>query len=116
MNFEVRLFVNYQAAHYHHMPANSGTLLIAQDPMIRKRALQLLVFFSTTALNKNAGFMLKVLEHILLTWPTLDPEHRAYNDAVKELQSESMVELQRLAAEMPDHLLVRQNVSATSVE
>jgi len=75
--------------------------------MIRKRSLQLLVFFSTTALNKDAGFMLKVLEHILMTWPNLDAENRAYNDAVKELQSESMVELQRLAAEMPDHLLVR---------
>ncbi|KAG6041835.1 hypothetical protein E4U41_001306 [Claviceps citrina] len=76
-----------------------------EDPMIRKRVLQLLVFFSTTALKKNAGFMLKVLEHILITWPTLDPENQAYNDAVKELQSESMVELHRLASEMPDHLL-----------
>ncbi|KAG5920720.1 hypothetical protein E4U42_006095 [Claviceps africana] len=76
-----------------------------EDPIIRKRSLQLLVFFSTTALNKNTRFILKVLEHILLTWPNLDSEHRAYNDAVKELQNESMVELQRLAAEMPDHLL-----------
>lgn len=74
--------------------------------MIRKRVLQLLVYFSTTALNKNAPFMLKVLEHILVTWPTLQPEHRAYNDAIKELQGESMIELQRLASEMPDHLLV----------
>ncbi|KAI9147868.1 Armadillo-type fold domain containing [Paramyrothecium foliicola] len=76
-----------------------------EDPLIRKRTLQLLVYFSTTALNKNAGFMLKVLEHILMTWPTLQPEHRAYNDAIKELQGESMIELQRLASEMPDHLL-----------
>jgi exportin-5 len=51
--------------------------------------------------------MLKVLEHILLTWPTLRPEHRAYNDSIKDLQAESMVELQRLASKMPDHLLVR---------
>lgn len=77
-----------------------------QDPTIRKRTLQLLVFFSTTALNKNAGFMLKVLEHILMTWPTVEPDYRAFNDAIKDLQSESMVELQRLASEMPDHLLV----------
>ena len=62
--------------------------------------------FSTTALNKNVGFMLKVLEHILLTWPALEPEYRAYNDAIKDLQGESMIELQRLASEMPDHLLV----------
>lgn len=50
--------------------------------------------------------MLKVLEHILLTWPALEPEYRAYNDAIKDLQGESMIELQRLASEMPDHLLV----------
>jgi hypothetical protein len=50
--------------------------------------------------------MLKVLEHILFTWPALEPEFRAYNDAIKDLQGESMVELQRLASEMPDHLLV----------
>ncbi|KJZ72390.1 hypothetical protein HIM_08193 [Hirsutella minnesotensis 3608] len=75
------------------------------DPMMRKRTLQLLVHFSTTALNKNKDFMLKVLEHILLTWPGTEPEYRAFNDAVKDLQSESVIELQRLAAEMPDHLL-----------
>lgn len=50
--------------------------------------------------------MLKVLEHILMTWPTLEPEYRAFNDAIKDLQGESMIELQRLASEMPDHLLV----------
>jgi exportin-5 len=76
-----------------------------EDPQIRKRVLQLLVAFSTTALDKRAPFMLKVLEHILMTWPTLHPEYRAYNEAVKDLQSESMVELQRLAVKMPDHLL-----------
>ncbi|KAH7325108.1 armadillo-type protein [Stachybotrys elegans] len=76
-----------------------------EDPLIRKRTLQLLVYFSTTALNHNAGFMLKVLEHILLTWPALEPEYRNFNDAIKDLQGESMVELQRLASEMPDHLL-----------
>lgn len=75
--------------------------------MIRKRTLQLLVYFSTTALKHNTDFMLKVLEHILMTWPTVEPDYRAYNDAIKDLQSESMVELQRLASEMPDHLLVR---------
>ncbi|UNI17362.1 karyopherin [Purpureocillium takamizusanense] len=76
-----------------------------EDPLIRKRKLQLLVYFSTTALNKNTDVMLKVLEHILVTWPNLEPEFRAFNDAVKDLQGESMIELQRLAAEMPDHLL-----------
>ena len=77
-----------------------------EDPQIRKRVLQLLVAFSTTALDNNANLMLRVLEHILMTWPALQPENRAYNDAIKDLQAESMVELQRLAAKMPDHLLV----------
>ncbi|KAF9873604.1 hypothetical protein CkaCkLH20_09063 [Colletotrichum karsti] len=76
-----------------------------EDPLIRKRVLQLLVAFSTTALDKNPGFMLKVLEHILMTWPAPQPEHRAYNEAIKDFQSESMVELQRLASKVPDHLL-----------
>ncbi|KAL7932413.1 armadillo-type protein [Trichoderma chlorosporum] len=76
-----------------------------EDPLIRKRTLQLLVYFSTNALNKNANFMLKVLEHIILTWPVLEPEHPAYNDAIKDFQVESMVELHRLAIGMPDHLL-----------
>ncbi|RYP30079.1 hypothetical protein DL767_006430 [Monosporascus sp. MG133] len=76
-----------------------------EDPLIRKRILQLLVAFSTTALDRNPAFMLKVLEHILVTWPATNPEHRAYSDAIKELQSESLAELQRLAAKMPDHLL-----------
>ncbi|PTB44737.1 uncharacterized protein TrAFT101_003280 [Trichoderma asperellum] len=76
-----------------------------EDPLIRKRTLQLLVYFSTNALNKNANFMLKVLEHIILTWPVLEPEYRAYNDAIKDFQVESMLELHRLAVGMPDHLL-----------
>lgn len=82
------------------------TSAVVQDPLIRKRKLQLLGYFSTTALHKNTGIMLKVLEHILMTWPALEPEHRAFNDAVKDLQGESMMELQRMAAEVPDHLLV----------
>ncbi|KAG9250164.1 armadillo-type protein [Emericellopsis atlantica] len=75
------------------------------DPVIRKRCLQLLVYFSTTALSNQTDFMLKVLEHILMTWPNPEPEYKAFNEAVKDLQGESMVELQRLASEMPDHLI-----------
>ncbi|GAP89848.1 putative nuclear import and export protein [Rosellinia necatrix] len=76
-----------------------------EDPLIRKRILQLLVAFSTSVLNKNPSFMLKVLEHILVTWPATHPDYKVYSDAIKDLQGESMVELQRLAAKMPDHLL-----------
>lgn len=62
------------------------------------------------ALDRIPGFMLKVLEHILVTWPATHPDYRVYTDAIKELQAESMVELQRLAAKMPDHLLVRTHI------
>ena len=93
----------FHCAYPHLEPPANGE---AKDPVIRKRTLQLLVYFSTTVLNEHTGFMLKVLEHILVTWPALEPEYRAFNDAIKDLQSESMNELQRLASEMPDHLLV----------
>ncbi|CAK7566974.1 MAG: karyopherin [Sporothrix epigloea] len=77
-----------------------------EDPCIQKRVLQLLVAFSISALDGYPSFMLKVLEHILMTWPSpREPEYRAFNDAIKELQSESMVELQRLAIKQPDHLM-----------
>jgi exportin-5 len=81
-------------------------LNITQDPLIRKRILQLLVTFSTRALDSKPAIMLRVLEHILMTWPALQPEHRLFNDAIRDLQTESMVELQRLASKMPDPLLV----------
>jgi len=84
-----------------------------QDPLIRKRILQLLVAFSTTALDANAGFMLRVLEYILMTWPALQPEYKLFNDAIRDLQTESMVELQRLASKMPDHLLVSHETLVT---
>ncbi|XXH01122.1 phosphatidylinositol 4,5-bisphosphate-binding protein [Hypoxylon texense] len=77
-----------------------------EDPLIRKRLLQLLVAFSTTALNKKPSCMLKVLEYILVTWPATQPEYKVYTDAIKELQAESMIELQRLAINMPNELLV----------
>jgi len=50
--------------------------------------------------------MLKVLEHILMSRPVEQLQCNAYNDAVKELQTDGMYELQRLASKMPDQLLV----------
>ncbi|KAH8661650.1 armadillo-type protein [Tricladium varicosporioides] len=76
-----------------------------EDPLIRKRALQLAVAFSTNALDRKVGFMLKVLEHILMSQPLERPELAAYTEAVKELQSDGTYELQRLASKMPDQLL-----------
>lgn len=77
-----------------------------QDPIIHKRILQLVVAFSTTALDKTS-FMLKVLEHILMSRADERPEYPSYNDALKELQADGVYELQRLATKMPDQLLVR---------
>ncbi|KAF7929900.1 uncharacterized protein EAE97_009497 [Botrytis byssoidea] len=76
-----------------------------EDPIIQKRIIQLAVAFSTTALDKKVGFMLKVLEHILMAQPMEYPNASAYTEAVKELQAESAYELQRLAGKMPDQLL-----------
>lgn len=50
--------------------------------------------------------MLKVLQHILMIQPLEQPDNTAYTEAVKELQVESMYELQRLASKMPNQLLV----------
>ncbi|KAH0542112.1 hypothetical protein FGG08_003492 [Glutinoglossum americanum] len=76
-----------------------------QDPLIKKRVLQLAVTFSTTALDKRAGFMLKVLEHILMTRPEDNQAYPVYSDAVRDLQNDCTHELHRLAMKMPDHLL-----------
>lgn len=76
-----------------------------EDPIIRKRILQLAVAFSTTALDKQVAFMLKVLEHILMSRPPERPNCNTYNEATKELHAEGMYELNRLAIKMPDQLL-----------
>ncbi|PBP25975.1 ARM repeat-containing protein [Diplocarpon rosae] len=76
-----------------------------EDPAIRKRILQAVVQFSTSALDKNTSFMLKVLEHILMSRPVERPEYPSYNDAVKEFQADGVYELQRIASKMPDQLL-----------
>ncbi|KAG9242792.1 armadillo-type protein [Calycina marina] len=75
------------------------------DPIIRKRILQLAVAFSTQALDKNTDFMLKVLQHLLMIRYVEVPEHPAYSEAVKELLAEGVYELQRLASKMPDQLI-----------
>jgi exportin-5 len=74
------------------------------------------VAFSTTALDKKVTFMLKVLEHILMSKPVEQPEFGSYNDAVKELQVDGMYELQRLASKMPDQLLVSRTLHEKLVD
>lgn len=40
-----------------------------EDPMIRRRVIQLMVTVSTSALHKKADLMLKILEHVCPTFP-----------------------------------------------
>ncbi|POS87754.1 hypothetical protein EPUL_000519 [Erysiphe pulchra] len=77
-----------------------------EDPIIRKRFLQSSVILSTSVLDQKIDFMLKVLEQILTNKWSESPEHLKYNEAVKEVQVECLIELQRLALKMPDQLLV----------
>lgn len=51
--------------------------------------------------------MLQVLEHILMMPLAQQSINNSYLDAVKDLQMDGGYELQRLARQMPDHLLVR---------
>ena len=60
--------------------------------------------------------MLKVLQHILMSRPAEHPEHADYTEAVKEFQTESMYELQRLASKMPDQLLVGSLLASIDLE
>jgi exportin-5 len=56
--------------------------------------------------------MLKVLEHLLMSRAVEKPEYQAYTDAVKDLQTDSMYELRRIAIKMPNQLFVRLEFSA----
>ncbi len=76
-----------------------------EDPLIRRRILQLAVQFATSILDRKPAFMLVVLDNILNTRPQEVPEHRAYTDAVKELKTDLTHELSRLGSKMPDQLL-----------
>ncbi|KAK6524201.1 hypothetical protein TWF694_005861 [Orbilia ellipsospora] len=76
-----------------------------QDPLIKKKVVQLVVALSTTALENQPGLMLKALEYVLLTRLPENTPNPNYNDAVKDLQSTCISELQRLALKMPDNLI-----------
>ena len=49
--------------------------------------------------------MLKVLEQILMNKAVEHQGNAKYTEAVKEMQTDSLYELQRLAINMPDYLL-----------
>ncbi|EPS42298.1 hypothetical protein H072_3734 [Dactylellina haptotyla CBS 200.50] len=76
-----------------------------QDPLIKKKVVQLVVALATTALENQNGLMLKALEYVLLTRLPENTPNGSYNEAVKDLQSTCISELQRLALKMPDNLI-----------
>lgn len=79
------------------------------DPLIKRRVIQLVVQFATSALDKRPEFMFKVLEHILMARPIDPPEPKntenRYTAAVKEMKADAMAELQKLGSKMPNQLL-----------
>lgn len=79
--------------------------LTFEDPSIKQRVIQLAVGFAVGPLKRNAQFALRVFDHILDTGCPEYPDYVAYNDAVKDLQSFSLHQLQRLAMRFADHLV-----------
>ncbi|KAE8154009.1 armadillo-type protein [Aspergillus avenaceus] len=68
-----------------------------EDPILKQRAIKLIVDISSRALDKTPSFALKALEYILMTRLPDQPEFPAYSEAVKELHGLSSHELRRLA-------------------
>lgn len=77
-----------------------------QDPVIKERVIQLAVGFATGPLKRNAQFAFRVFEYTLDSRCPDDPASTAYNDAVKDFNSFSLYQLQRLAMRFPDYLIV----------
>ena len=79
--------------------------LTFEDPSIKQRVTQLAVGFAIGPLKRNARFALRVFDYILdMNCPEY-PNCGAYNDAVRDLQSFSLHQLQRLAMRFADDLV-----------
>ncbi|KAI9823504.1 MAG: hypothetical protein M1826_007716 [Phylliscum demangeonii] len=74
-----------------------------EDPMIKKRMLQVAVGLATSAV-KRESFVLTVLKHVFTTLPADRPEYPVYSDAVKEVQMSFVSELCLLAIKATDFL------------
>ncbi len=79
--------------------------LTFEDPSIKQRVLQLAVGFAVGPLKRNAQFALRIFDCILDTRCPEYPGCVAYNEAVKDLQSFSLHQLQRLAMRFANHLV-----------
>lgn len=79
--------------------------LTFEDPGIKQRVVQLAVGFATGPLKGNARFALRIFDYVLDTRCPEYPGCVAYSDAVKDLQSFSLHQLQRLAMRFADDLV-----------
>lgn len=73
---------------------------------MKGRVIQLAVGFATGPLKRNAQFALRVFEYTLETRCPDDPAYEIYSEAVKDLHSGCLHQLQRLAMRFPDSLIV----------
>ena len=76
-----------------------------EDPSVKERVIQLAVGFATGPLKKDARFAFKIFDYILDTSYPDDANYPSYSEAVKDLQSLCIHELQRLAMKFPDYLI-----------
>ncbi|KAL2835066.1 armadillo-type protein [Aspergillus cavernicola] len=74
-----------------------------EDPILKQRIIKLVVDISSKALDKTPSFALKVLECILMTRLSDQPEFPVYSEAVKELHGLASQELRRLAARYAEY-------------
>jgi exportin-5 len=73
------------------------------DPSITQRQVKTAVEISAKAFQKDTGFAVSVLEHILASFVPTKPEHLAYSEGVTELYSYNTAELRRLAQYHADY-------------
>ncbi|KAI4127619.1 MAG: hypothetical protein LQ338_003114 [Usnochroma carphineum] len=76
-----------------------------EDPLVKERVIQLAVGFATGPLKKDTRFALSVFDYILGVRFHDNPSFPAYSEAVKDLQSLCIHELQRLAMKFADFLI-----------
>ncbi|KAL8851064.1 MAG: hypothetical protein Q9221_003960 [Calogaya cf. arnoldii] len=76
-----------------------------EDPSVKERVIQLAVGFATGPLKKDARFAFKIFDYILDTKYPDDSNYPSYSEAVKDLQSLCIHELQRLAMKFSDYLI-----------
>ncbi len=79
--------------------------LTFEDPSIKQRVLQLAVGFAIGPLKRHAQFALRIFDFILDTRCPEYPGCVPYDEAVKDLQSFSLHQLQRLAMRFANNLV-----------